>query len=153
MILTGESTVREIIRSLRTTITTSFSGNTPANFGLSHDIDGVLSLDSTVLDKAIKNDLKGVQDTFDGLAKSLESRIDVLVKTLIPARTDGLSSSIDQIDDRVIVLERRLDQKEITIREQFRFLEQTLAQLQARGDFLTQQFASLSSITNRNTNR
>ncbi len=148
VILTGDSTARGMMTSLRSAITTSFKGNTPSSFGLSHDKEGVLSLDTSMLEDATGNDLQSVMDTFDAMAESLEDTLDNYMDTLIPARTDGLNNSIDLIEDRVDTMERRLDKVELNYIQKFTLLEQTLSQLQQNGDFLTQQLTSLSSITN-----
>ncbi|MFQ5596578.1 MAG: flagellar filament capping protein FliD [Nitrospiria bacterium] len=149
LLLTGDSTARGIVTSLRSVITTSFKGNIPASFGLSHSKEGVLSLDSAVLDKAIDNDLQGVIDTFDAMAESLEDTLDDYVKTLIPARVNGLNSSVDRTKDRIESLGRRLITKEETFRRQFSALEETLSTLQAGGDFLTQQLSAISNINKK----
>ena len=153
VVLAGDSTARGIITSLRTTITTSFAGNIPVNFGLRHDKDGVLSLDTSTLDDAINSDLQSVLDLFDAMAKSLEDTLGDSINTLIPARTDGLNSSIDRTEGRIDRLERRLERLEVDLTKEFTLLEQTLAQIQADGDFLTQQLAALSKISSITSRR
>lgn len=146
-VLKGESAARRIMTSLRSTMTTSFSGKTLAAFGVTHDKTGVLSLDAKVLDKATSSDFQSVVNTFDSMTQSLEKTIDTFVKTLIPEKTKGLTSSMDRIDDRIALIEKRLVVKESSLRKQFTALEETISRLQASGDFLTQQLASISNIS------
>ncbi len=146
VVLGGDSTARGIISTLRSTITRSFSGTTPSSLGLGHSKDGVLSLDTTRLEEAMNNDLQNVIDTFDAMATSLEDTLDNYINSVIPSRENGLSNSIDIIEDRMDNIERRLQKVELNYRQKFTLLEQTLGQLQQKSDFLTQQLDSLKDL-------
>jgi flagellar hook-associated protein 2 len=138
VILSGDNTLNGVINTLRSTITTPFSGNIPSSFGLSHDKNGVLSLNTSKLATAIENDLQGVIETFDAMAGSLEDTLDNFINTAIPAKKDGLESSIDRVEDSMDSIERRLEKVELNYRRKFMLLEQTLSQLQQDSDFLLQ---------------
>jgi len=147
-LLNGDSTSRGLINSLRSAISTKFSGNTVASFGLSHSKTGVLSLDEAVLSKAVDNDITGLLASFDTMAETLEDTVDSYISSLIPFRVEGLNSSVKNTDRRISSFERRLTIKEVTLAKQFSAMEDILAKLQARGDFLTQQLASITSLAN-----
>jgi flagellar hook-associated protein 2 len=147
MVLTGDGTARSIISTLRSVVTRSFSDYTPADLGLSHDKLGTLSLDSSKLNSAIEGDLEGVLATFDSMAEYLEDAMDSFIKTMIPARKDGLQRTVDLIDNRIESAERRIDRVELMYRKKFAALEQTMAELQQSSDYLSRQLDSLSSIT------
>ncbi len=145
-LLSANGTARSIVDTLRATITRTFGSYTPARLGLSHSKEGVLSLDSDVLKGYLESDLEGVLDTFDRMAEALEDDLDHLITTAIPARTDGLESSIERIDDDMAELERRIRLKEVSLVKQFTLLEQTVGQLQQSGDLLMQQLDSLKGL-------
>jgi len=143
VILTGDSTANQIINSLRSAITQDFSGNTVAESGLSHKVDGSLTLNTTTLDSVVNADLDGLIASFDGLATSLESTLDNFIDTAIPAREDGLNASISSIDDTILGINVRLVTFEETLRAKFTAMESILASLQSTQNFLTAALANL----------
>jgi flagellar hook-associated protein 2 len=145
VLLTGDSTANGIINKLRSAITSSYAGASPASLGLSHDKQGNLSLDTKILDGAIKGNLQGVIDTFDGMAQALESTVTDFINVQIPARNEGLTFSSKGVQKNIDDLMIRLQIIEATYKRQFAALEQTISQLQASSNFLAQR---LTSITN-----
>ncbi|MFZ5861382.1 MAG: flagellar filament capping protein FliD [Nitrospirota bacterium] len=150
VLLTGDSTARGILNSLRSGITTSYSGSTPARFGLSHNRSGVLTLDTKVLEGALDTNAQGVLDTFNGMAEAMEDVTKNFITTMIPARTDGLRASVKRTQAQIDALNRRLATLEKTYQARFIALEKAMGQLQQSGDFLSQQLSALSSITGGN---
>jgi flagellar hook-associated protein 2 len=69
----------------------------------------------------------------------------------LKARTDGLQSTITDMDKRKDALQARLDIVQQAYLNQFNALDATLSQLQATSTYLTQQLASLPKI-NGNSN-
>ncbi len=65
----------------------------------------------------------------------------------ISSRTTGINSSIQDINDRREVLNRRLVDIEKRYRQQFSALDSLLAQLRTTSDYLTQQLKSLPGFT------
>ena len=61
----------------------------------------------------------------------------------LKARTDGLQSTIKDMDKRKDAMQARLDQVQQAYLNQFNALDATLAQLQSTSAYLTQQLASL----------
>ncbi len=144
--LEADSSLRTIREGLRTIITDSYSGSTLLSFGLSHDKFGVLSLDSSRLENAMKNNPQAVIDTFDSMAIALESSINTYIRDFIPARTEGAKSSIRFIENRIENIERILEKRETEYRRRFIALEKTIGQLRQSSDYLNQQFSILSKI-------
>ncbi len=145
-VLSGDSTARSIISGLRSEITNSYNGKSVASLGLSHDTEGVLYLDSTILQNALNNDVQEVIDTFDSMATSLKATVNNYTDYMIPARKSGLTTSIDRIDDRMLSLERSLLLKEESLQQKFTAMESLLGQLQQSGDFLAQQMESMQFL-------
>ncbi|MBI3803057.1 MAG: flagellar filament capping protein FliD [Nitrospirae bacterium] len=145
VILAGDSTANGIINQLNSAITASYGGTSPVSLGLSHDKQGNLSVDTKILDSAVKAGLQGVTDTFDGMATSLESNVTDLINIQIPARNNGLNISSKGVQRNIDNLTVRLQTVEATYRKQFAALGQTLAQLQSTGNFLSQRLASITN--------
>lgn len=71
---------------------------------------------------------------------------------IIDARTDGIETRVDEIEDAREVLDRRMETLEISLRARFTVLDTLLSQLQNTSDFLTQQLASLPEPNSINRN-
>jgi len=145
-LLLGDNTTRGILTSLRSTITTAYAGKLPAAFGLSHDRNGLLSLNATIFDGAAKSDLPGMVGTFDVMAKALEGIVTGQTGTLLPARTDGLRESVDQTQVSIDRYQMRLEKIELAYRRKFTTLERTLSQIQQGSSVLTERLNALSSL-------
>ena len=85
----------------------------------------------------------------DGLGESLPDLIDSLTSGsgILKSRTDGTRRSIETLDEQVSRQQDRITRSEERLRRRFVNLEVTLSQLQAQGDFLTQQLASLPNFS------
>jgi flagellar hook-associated protein 2 len=148
--LNSDSAVRLIAEGLRSSMRLTYEGKSLLKFGLSHDKYGVPSLDASILEDNIKNNLSDVINTFDAVVTDMESKINSYINNLINSRTDGLKNSIKFIDNKIENIERVLEKKEMEYRKSFIALEKTLMQLQQSGDFLTQQFSILSKMNGGN---
>jgi len=135
-ILTGDATARNIINTMRTTVTGSFEGQSLANLGLSHNSTGSLTLDASILDEAITNDLDGVLATIDKMASTFTINLKDFTETAIPAIEDGFESSIKSVNERIIFLNSRIQIVELGLRRKFTNLEALLQKLQRTSDFL-----------------
>jgi flagellar hook-associated protein 2 len=70
-----------------------------------------------------------ITDSFDGSLKG---------------RQDAIESTIDDLDDQIASMNRRIEQKRLGLVSKFARLEGSLATLQSQGDFLSSQLAGLS---------
>ncbi len=88
----------------------------------------------------------------DGLGQSLPEVIKGLglgSSGILASRSDGVDNSIEDLENQINRASRRTAQVEVRLRKQFTNLEVQLAQLNALGDYVTQQMAALSASNNR----
>jgi flagellar hook-associated protein 2 len=148
-LLTIESSLRNIFNTAPTGLSGSYTWL--SQVGVSIQVDGTMSLDSTALKSALATDFTGVAELFahddQGYAFRLEALVDGYLQTdgLIDSREDGLNSRIDTLQERQDALERRLVMIEQRYTAQFAALDSLIGSLQATSSFLTQQLKSLSS--------
>ncbi len=141
-----DNTVRTIVDGLKSAITSTYAEKTLLGLGLNHDKNGVLSLNSTTLENAIKENPHAVIDTLDAMAVDLETKINNFMNRLIPARTDGFKNSIKFIENKMEVIERMLEKRETEYRKKFGALEKTVGELQRSSELMNKEFTSLSNI-------
>ena len=83
-----------------------------------------------------------------GVGRRLTNALDFITDTIdgtLVNRTKAIDNTIDNMDDQIASMERRVEQKRLNLVNKFAALEGTLATLQSQGDFLTQQLAGLAS--------
>ena len=80
--------------------------------------------------RILDDTLRFITDSFDGTLKT---------------REDAIDDTIDNMQDQIVAMERRVEQKRLNLVSKFATLEGTLATLQSQGDFLSQQLAGLSA--------
>jgi flagellar hook-associated protein 2 len=155
--LFGDSTLRAIQQRVTGLLTQAVPG-LPANLqalsqvGVSLDKSGVLSLDESTLKSALKSDLRAVARIFasdsttspgtTGVLAQLVTELDTYldpVTGLLKSKEDGINSRISDLLSQIDAMERRIERYEESLRRQFMTLETTLSQLQAQGNYLTQQ--------------
>jgi flagellar hook-associated protein 2 len=155
-LLTGDATARGIETQVRRIINATVTGGgafkSLAELGLRTERDGTLTIDSTVLDKALADNFEDVGKVFTdetGISKKLDELIDTFIDNstgLIKTRTDGLDKTLDDIAVRRAALERRLDSVEQRLRSQFIAMDLLVAQLNSTGSFLIQQLDLSTNI-------
>ena len=145
-ILSGDTTTLTLSNLLRRVITTKYNDNTLASLGLSHDKNGTLSINSTILDSEISDSSADVTTTLNDMAESLESSLSDYISTIIPAKKNGYQESMKSIQKDKSDFTRTLDLTETALRAKFRALEKALNQLQGTSNYLTQQMDSIGKI-------
>jgi len=145
-VLSGDSTTLTMSNLLRSVITTKYNDKTLASLGLSHDKNGTLVLNSTILDSEISSSSADVTTTLNDMAESLESSVNDYISTIIPARKNGYQESMKSIQKDKVDFTRTLDLTETALRAKFRALEKALNQLQGTSNYLTQQMDSIGKI-------
>lgn len=88
----------------------------------------------------------------DGLGESLPEVIASLglgTNGILRSRDEGIENSIDDIGEQIQRASRRTQQVEQRLRRQFTNLEVQLAQLNALGDYVTQQMAALNNFNKK----
>ena len=145
-ILSGDTTTLTLSNLLRRVITTKYNDKTLASLGLSHDKNGTLSINSTILDSEISGSSADVTAALNDMAESLESSLSDYISTIIPAKKNGYQESMKSIQKDKSDFTRTLDLTETALRAKFRALEKALNQLQGTSNYLTQQMDSIGKI-------
>ncbi len=149
---TGDSSIRTIMQTLRSVTTSEYGSLFLSRIGLTHDRNGTLSLDTETLNNALEEDPQAVIEALNEMAQDLDESLDYFINTMIPAREEGYQRTIDRIEQDIENYQLRLNQIELSYRKKFALLEQTVGQLQAQGDFLTQQLEALKGLTGGSKN-
>ena len=153
--LNGDSVMRGVQSSLRQALSTTVTGSTFSHLselGITLGDTGSLTIDDTVLDAKVNNNLSDVNTFFSsatGLAQSFTTALSGYVASdgIIDARSDGLQNRLDKIDDQRDLLSRRMASLEARLNAQFTAMDILVAQLQSTGSFLTQQLDNLPSLS------
>ncbi|MEY4377151.1 MAG: hypothetical protein RJB26_1701 [Pseudomonadota bacterium] len=151
--LLGDSTLRDFSAAVRRELgsVAGKDGDTfrrLAEVGVTVQLDGTMAVDSTKLDAALANDFDAVGKVFasdGGYARRLDGLLERYVGTtgLIETRTQGLQSSLKDIDAQRTALQARLTGVEARLRKQYNALDGVLAQMKQTSNYLSQQLASL----------
>ncbi|MCB1918168.1 MAG: flagellar filament capping protein FliD [Rhodocyclaceae bacterium] len=158
--LNADSSVRSIRDQLRqiasSDLDAAVGGLTRlSDIGISFDVEGALSIDSSALDEALADPTKNVAGLFTGsgsvtgLAAQISDRLGSLlgVGGTIESRTNSYTQSKDGFGDRIEQLERRMTAIEDRYRRQYAALDTLVASMNTTGNFLSQQLLSLQNLT------
>lgn len=163
-VLSGDATLRTVQSQLQRLVSTPVSGlsgsfSTLASIGITTDSKtGTLSVDSTKLADALKNDFDGVVDLFThngdtvgladnqyGLAQQFNLVLDRFTHSytegsslngLIETRISGLNSSINDINKQIESMELRMEQRETVLKQKFTAMESMISNLTSQGNSL-----------------
>lgn len=136
--LKDDAISKQLSYSIRNILTNSYDNKTLTNYGLNHDKTGVLSLDSTKFESAIKNNFSEVSNVLNEMVNVMEKNLRIYLDNIIPARKENYNKLITNIDKKVELLEDKISKLEADYRKRFFELEKTIAGLQRSGDNLTQ---------------
>lgn len=126
-----------------------------AQLGFETQRDGKIQLDSGRLGSAMSDDYDSVIALFtggagvDGVAATFADYLDSVtdsVDGIYASRKESTDSNLRRIDQRIEVLELRMEQRERTLRAKFSAMEELVSGLNSQGSFLSQQMAALSSM-------
>ena len=157
--LQGDSAIRSIRNRLHGIMTGTLDDNTYtvlSQAGVTFQLNGSLSVDTSKLGDALNNNFEAVGNLFaressipseTGLGFRLDDYLDDLLSRdgSLATRTDGINKSIRTIElagDRLL---SRMDQIEARYRAQFTALDSLMSSLNTTSAFLTQQLASLNA--------
>lgn len=149
--LLGDSLMRGLSTSLRRELSTVLDSGTfrmLADIGVETTVEGDLSLNTARFDDALATDFDAVGELFQGDA-GLAGRLDVLLGSYlnpdgqIENREESLQEELNTIEDQRFALDARMESVRARYELQFSAMDALVAQLQATGDFLTQQLAAL----------
>ena len=163
--LAFDPNIRQVKQDLASSVidgVTGLSGSLSSlsDIGLELDRDGRLKLSTFSsdnvasgqerLDNALENNLGDLGKLFassNGIATQMTEMIDGYIASdgVLTQRETTLNERVSGIADEYEALEFRLRSYEETLRNQFSFLDSTIAQYNATGDFLTASLASSNS--------
>ncbi|MBP0600431.1 flagellar filament capping protein FliD [Herbaspirillum sp. LeCh32-8] len=151
--LASESSVKNIMTQLRGVLMSSMSdaggATSLSQIGISFQKDGTLALDATKLNNATTKNFEGVAKLFggtDGVVPKLQKLMDTMLgdKGVLADKTKGLQDSLKNNTDLQTAANARLVNLKDAYTNQFNRLNITLATMQSRQSYLTQQLAKLS---------
>ncbi len=157
-ILQGERAAVYTQNRLRSALGESLAGvgqfSTLSELGVNFQRDGSLKFDSSKFQTALETSVPDVRTLIAAFGESLTVLSDQLTSDNGPlnSRTEGINRSIDDINDRRDVLNRRLESTEARRRAQFTALDSLVSGLLATSNFLQQQLPNLPTFTNQNRN-
>jgi flagellar hook-associated protein 2 len=158
-VLRGDATINSVKRQLQNILTSSIKTGgkftSLAGLGISTNSDGTLKQNNTKLDEALTNNFDDVvyllagKDETDGVMKNFNSLLlDLTSSTtgVYATKKKASTSAMDKFDYQIDQMELRLAKREKALRAQFNAMEQMVSQLNAQGDFLTQQMNALNGM-------
>jgi flagellar hook-associated protein 2 len=158
--LTGDSGARSLQTALRSMINYTFGTSTTlknlSDVGVRIQKDGSLAFDPSKLSTALQNSPSEVASMFTATTgtKGIAVRIDATLSSLLDSttgllatKTNGISRTIKDIGKQRDELNLRLTQIEKNYRTQFTALDTLVASMQQTSAYLTQQLASLTSLS------
>ena len=148
-LLAGDNVTRGVVIDLKNINVKTYGTYTPASLGLSHNKQGILVLNESVLKGFLKNDFSNVVSSLDGMAKDAEKLLTQYTSVNIPSRTDGLKKSNNALVEKSAALNSRLLKQEEALVKRFTAMENTLGSLKSSSDFLGQQLGNLNFYKKR----
>lgn len=154
--LFGDGTVRTISTQLRGSIASSQPNAdyaTLASMGITQDVNGKLTVDSTKLNTAITKKPGSVVQFFAGDGKTTgfgTQATNMLTKMLDPtngtvqAAEDGINKSLKNLSDQMTKTQASITLNLTNYKTQFTNLSVLVNKLTNTGSYLTQQFAAMS---------
>lgn len=160
-VLGGDSGLNSIKRHLQTMLServaTSGSFSSLTQLGLKTERDGTLTLDDEMLSSAVDEHMESIEKLFagEGETKGVATRFQEYLEGLTSS-TDGflvgrkksVDSNIKRIDQRIEMTEMRLEKRQQYLTDQFTSLELLVSEMNATGNYLTQQLKSLENLWN-----
>lgn len=155
--LVGDTTLRNLQTRIRQALTTPQDGGTNdmkvlSEIGVAFQKDGTLAIDATKLDKALAGNLKGVANLFSsatgstgGYGKQLDALVTDLNTGALKVASDGVTSTIKQLDTQYDAMQLRVDAAVDRYRKQFNQLDVLINSMNNTKTYLTQQFDAMSS--------
>lgn len=156
--LVGDSTLRTVLTRIRASLNTPQAGELKvlSKIGVSFQRDGTLAFDAAKLRAVAAVDPGAVAELFsgdgtatgtNGVGKQLSTLLNGFTsKTgMISNATTGIQSTLKSLDDRYTATESRVDATIARYKAQFTALDLLVSRMQNTGNYLTQQFASMSS--------
>ncbi len=156
-ILRGDTSINSVKRQLQNVLTDTINNtgtfNILAEIGIKTNIDGTLSQNNSKLDTALENNFDDLvallagDDDVGGVMKNFNSMLLGITSTttgMYATQKNSYESKISSFDLQISQMELRFDKREFSLRSQFTAMESLVSNLNAQGDFLTQQLDILN---------
>lgn len=151
--LNGDSTLRSAqtaMRALTSNVPTALAGATYqrlSDIGVSLQVDGTLTVDSSKLSKAIASDITGVANLVSAYGDVANTATEALTGTngLITSRTAGITTAIKALGTQSEAIVARLTTIEARYKKQFSALDVLMSNMSQTSTYLSQQLGSLLS--------
>ena len=154
--LLGDGTLRNIQTRLRSQLSASQSGNDSfavlSQLGITQDVSGKLTVDSTKLEKAL-NEKSADVVTFlsgDGKTTGFATQASNLLKDILGSKgsiqnaTDGINKTLKRLDTQYKAVSDQITATMARYKTQFTSLSQLVSSMTSTGNYLTQQFNAMS---------
>ncbi|WP_157156828.1 flagellar filament capping protein FliD [Diaminobutyricimonas sp. LJ205] len=145
-VFTGDSTARDVTRSILSAATSPVAGRSPSEIGIVITKDGKVEFNAEKFEQALKDDPAFVQSTLQEIA----SRLDAAATNLsdkydgqITSRIKGQESMISRMSDQVMEWDRRLSTRQATLERTYSALEVQMSALNSQSAWLSSQLAAL----------
>lgn len=153
--LVGDSTLRTIQTRIRAALNTPQAGELKvlSRVGVSFQKDGTLALDTGKLKTALAADAGAVAELFagngttGGVGKQVSSLLDGFTKSngMISAATSGIQTTLKSLDSQYTATASRVEATVARYKAQFTQLDMLVSRMTSTANYLTQQFANMSS--------
>lgn len=153
--LLGDGTLRNIQSRLRSMLsTTQGSGSlTLSQIGITQDVNGKLTVDSTKLDKALTDKSADVISFLsgDGSKTGFATQTSSLLTSILGTdgslqnATDGINKTLKSLSDQYDRVNAQITTTMAMYKAQFTSLSTLVSQLDSTASYLTQQFNAMSS--------
>jgi flagellar hook-associated protein 2 len=135
--LQNDGTIKSIINSMRNIFMSGTASNTVATYGIMHNKDGTLAIDSTKMDTAISKSMVNFYKSINSFSSSFTTAITNILTNTLSARNDTLSTQIRQIDNKQTSLSDILDKKRAAYIKKFAAMESAIAGMQSQSQSLS----------------
>lgn len=153
--LMGDGTLRNIQTQLRSMLSNTQSGgdiSSLAQMGVTQDITGKLTVDSTKLTKALDEKPAGVVNFLsgDGKTTGFATQTNKLLTGMLgsdgalESAKSGINASIKQLDERATAITESITATMARYKTQFTALSQLVSSMDSTANYLSAQFSALS---------
>lgn len=148
--LLGDATLNSIKSTLAQMVSSPSNGKMLSDMGVTLQLDGTLSVDSTKLTTALGvngGDVKTLFSGATGLATSLTTTLNQWVGStgVISTRTTNLNGQLSDLANQTTALDNRMAALTARYQAQFTALDAMLTKLNSTSSYLTQQFDALNN--------
>ena len=145
-VLSGDSTLRYIQRTLQSVVSSTFNAandiQSLSMIGIRTESDGTLSVNESDLQSALADSYGEVMDLFTGdeaVLSKINEKLDIFLDPVdgtLQTKTDTIEEIISGIEDDVLDEQDRIDQLEERLIRQFAAMESIMSTFNATGKYL-----------------